>query len=85
MLGGKECRWWYVVSGDEAKLITLEDEWETIQKQLGWKILPCLTFADPLLPADDRSSSTALDTTAIASLSLSPAKQPTTTADATHK
>lgn len=46
---GKETRWWHVVSGDEATLTTLKSEWERVKQQLGWKILPCLAFADSQL------------------------------------
>ena len=43
---GKVTRWWYVVSGAEATLNTLENQWDCVKQQFGWSVLPCLTFAD---------------------------------------
>ena len=45
-LYGKETKWWFVVSGEESTLNSLENEWESVKQQQNWKILPCLAFAD---------------------------------------
>ena len=43
---GKETKWWFVVSGEESTLTSLENEWESVKQQQNWKILPCLAFAE---------------------------------------
>ena len=38
-------RWWHVISGEEAVLVQLEQEWEKVKLQTNWKIEPCLINA----------------------------------------
>ena len=57
---GKETRWWFVISGDESTLATLEREWGVIQQKSNWKLLPCLVFdnspdAQPVHESDSAS------------------------------
>ena len=63
---GKETRWWFVISGNESTLATLEHEWGIIQQKCNWKLLPCLVFdnSSDAQPAPE-SDSTNLSSTQI--------------------
>ena len=39
-------RWWHVLTAEEVMLQRLDQEWEAINLQTGWKIEPCFVFKD---------------------------------------
>jgi len=40
-LGGNKIRWWHIVSGNENDLKSLDDIWEGVRIQAGWKLERC--------------------------------------------
>jgi len=41
-LGGNKIRWWHIVSGNENDLESLDDKWEGVRIQTGWKLEHCM-------------------------------------------
>lgn len=38
---GQKARWWFVLHGSESMLTSIEQKWEGMMLQTGWKIEPC--------------------------------------------
>ena len=40
-LPNNKIRWWHMLTGNEDELVSLENKWEAVKIQTGWKIEPC--------------------------------------------
>ena len=45
-LGGNNIRWWHIVSGSENDLACLDNKWEEVRVQTGWKLEHCYVEAN---------------------------------------
>jgi len=45
-LGGNKIQWWHIVSGNENDLESLDDKWEGVRIQTGWKLERCYVEAN---------------------------------------
>ena len=72
---GRKARWWFVLHGSESALASIEQKWESMSLQTGWKIEPCYRSSD----ADSRSESGNSPTEALADQSSSPVPSPNDT------
>ena len=43
---GKLTRWWFVIRGDEEAMSQLEEKWNAVAMQVGWKLEPLYSFSD---------------------------------------
>ena len=52
-------KWWFILRGSEDVLMELEGEWEHVQLQTTWQLMPCLKYVDNP-PPNQPNNSTAL-------------------------
>ena len=59
---GTVTKWWFVVRGEESLLADLDNQWNTITTQLGWKLQPTYSF-DESVPTPQQEAADNLDST----------------------
>ena len=42
----RKARWWFILHGSESMLISIEQKWEGMMLQTGWKIEPCFRSSE---------------------------------------
>lgn len=42
----RNSKWWFILRGSEDVLKELEGEWERVQLQTNWQLMPCLKYVD---------------------------------------
>jgi len=57
---GTITKWWLVVHGEESLLADLDNQWDTITTQLGWKLQPTYSF-DESVPTLQQEAADNLD------------------------
>ena len=65
----KHC-WWFVITGTEETLLTMEANWNRMTLQTGWKLQPC--FAPIVCEGDDSAPTPAASTEADATTNNAP-------------
>jgi hypothetical protein len=58
---GRKARWWFVLHGSESTLANIEQKWESMTLQTGWKIEPCYRPSDTDSGSESGNSPAVID------------------------
>ena len=59
----RNSKWWFILRGSEYVLKELEGEWERVQLQTNWQLMPCLKYVDnPPPDQPDKPTATVVPT-----------------------